>query len=240
MAQRWRLPKEVARDIARLGLYDIVLYVGKLLHFGFKKKTSLISFLDDSGSMQFEENGERIDDLKLILQRVAYTSTLFDPDGISVRFMNTVLPESVTDNIRDERQIEDMMRSVKFSGLTPMGRELKKKVIDGIVLRDARQGRLKKPVLVIAITDGQPAGDEPNNNAVFDAVRYAGAEVERATGSRGGISFQFAQVGNDVKAREFLGRLDTDPSIGQLVDCTSSKFEIFVTSNQCILKVHRL
>lgn len=35
--------------------------------------------------MQFEENGERIDDLKLILSRVVQAATLFDDDGISIR-----------------------------------------------------------------------------------------------------------------------------------------------------------
>ena len=121
--------------------------------------------------MAFEENGERIDDLKLILQRVVFAGTLFDTDGISVRFMNSVLPENLVDNVRDQRQIDQIMSQVKFSGLTPMGRELRRKVVDGIVLRDARQGRLKKPVLVMAITDGQPGGDEPNNNAIFDTIR---------------------------------------------------------------------
>lgn len=41
----------------------------------------------------------------------------------------------------------------------------------------------------------------------------------------GACSFQFAQVGNDMKAREFLEKLDTDPVVGKMVDCTSS-FEI--------------
>ncbi|KAB8343184.1 hypothetical protein FH972_022774 [Carpinus fangiana] len=204
LCQKWRLPQEVGRDLARLGLYDIIIYV------------------DDSGSMAFEENGERIDDLKLVLQRVCYAATLFDQDGISVRFMNTQLPHGVGDHITSEDQINRMMSNVKFSGLTPMGRELRRKVIDDIVLKQARSGGLKKPVLVITVTDGQPAGDEPSNTAVIDAVRYAVSEVQRATGSPHGIAFQFAQVGNDVKAREFLGKLDTDPAIGNMIDCTSN------------------
>ena len=34
--------------------------------------------------MQFEEKGERIKDLQLILQRVAFAATLFDDDGIDI------------------------------------------------------------------------------------------------------------------------------------------------------------
>lgn len=29
ICQKWRLPKEVGRDVARLGLYDIILYIGQ-------------------------------------------------------------------------------------------------------------------------------------------------------------------------------------------------------------------
>lgn len=39
--------------------------------------------------MAFEENGERIDDLKMIAQKVSEVATMFDDDGILVRFMNS-------------------------------------------------------------------------------------------------------------------------------------------------------
>ena len=50
---------ELATDLASLALYDIVIYA------------------DDSGSMIFEEGGDRINDLKLILGRVAEVTSLF-------------------------------------------------------------------------------------------------------------------------------------------------------------------
>jgi hypothetical protein len=176
--------------------------------------------------MQFEDGGERIKDLKLILSRVAYAAALFDRDGIQVRFMNNAIEGN---NIRSEPQVEELVARVGFKGLTPMGTELRKKVLDPLVIGPARAGQLKKPVLVIAITDGQPAGEDPNT--VFESIKYAAAELERmknpATGAKygsGAISYQFAQVGNDLKAREFLGRLDSDPGVGHLVDSTSSEY----------------
>lgn len=42
IAAEWRIPMEVAMDLCRLALFDVILY------------------LDDSGSMSFEENGSRI------------------------------------------------------------------------------------------------------------------------------------------------------------------------------------
>lgn len=68
LCQAWRVPREIAVDIVRLSLYDIVIYI------------------DDSGSMAFEENGERIKDLELIMQRVAFAATLFDDDGYVLNY----------------------------------------------------------------------------------------------------------------------------------------------------------
>lgn len=209
LIQRWRIQKEIANDIVKLALYDIVLYI------------------DDSGSMQFEEEGSRIKDLRLILERVSFAATLFDADGISVRFMNTDLSGArnsqgrpLQDGVATEAQIDEIMHGVQFKGLTPMGTSLQRKVIDEIVLQKARSGQMQKPVLVIAITDGQPAG-EPQN-AVFDTIRNTFAALQSTPYGKGAVAFEFAQVGNDEMARKFLGKLDEDPQIGPMVDCTSN------------------
>lgn len=183
--------------------------------------------------MQFEEKGERIKDLQLVLQRVTLAATLFDDDGIDVRFMNSDPPAQATTGIKSEAQVDQLLQGHRFSGLTPLGTNLKKKVLDDIFLRGLRSGRMAKPLLVITITDGQPAG-EPQT-AVFDAVKGAVQEAARSQYGQGAIAFQFAQVGNDVQAREFLGKLDADPVVGAMVDCTSSKIEFPFWQEVCSL-----
>lgn len=204
LCQAWRIPKEIANDIVRLALYDVVLYI------------------DDSGSMSFEENGERIKDLQLILSRVAFAATLFDDDGISLEFMNDAsIPKNMLSGIKTEGQIQQLMANKRYKGLTPFGTKLREKVIDGIVVPEIRGGQMRKPVLIISITDGQPAGEPAN--ALMDTIRYA---LQVAQGSRYGknaVAFQFAQVGNDQKATEFLAKLDEDHAVGDMVDCTSSE-----------------
>jgi hypothetical protein len=204
LCQRWRVPKEVGNDVVALGLFDIWLYV------------------DDSGSMAFEEKGERITDLNVIIERVSYAATLFDDDGINIRFMNSnerVL--GMNNNIRTEEQIRQLMSNVRFSGLTPMGTHLHDLVIKE-VLEKASTNQLQKPVLVITVTDGQPAGEA--QNAVQETIKQASQALSRTRYGPGAISFQFAQVGNDKSAREFLAALDSDPVVGNLIDCTSSTF----------------
>ena len=176
--------------------------------------------------MRFEENGERIQDLKLIINRVAYAATLFDADGISIRFMNwKPYDMHMLDGIKNEQQVEQLFaggpNSVQFSGLTPLGTELRNQVLNPMILQPARNRQLKKPVLVITITDGQPAGEA--RSTLKEVLLQARSEMQRYPQyGRIPMSFQFAQVGNDQPAREFLGELDADHSIGDIIDCTSS------------------
>lgn len=207
LCQAWRIQKEIANDIVRLALYDVIIYV------------------DDSGSMSFEENGERIKDLQLILQRAAFAATLFDDDGVDLRFMNEDLPPQEISHIRSEQQIEQILARKRYKGLTPFGTELRKKVIDPLVVSKLNSGQMQKPILIISITDGQPAGE--NQNTLMETVQYAIQAAQRSQYGPGAVAFQFAQVGNDQKATEFLAKLDNDPMVGREVDCTSSKLVPF-------------
>ncbi|KAJ5596419.1 hypothetical protein N7450_002877 [Penicillium hetheringtonii] len=202
LMHEWAVPMEVATDVMKLSLFDVILFV------------------DDSGSIEFEEKGLRKDQLRQILGLVATAASTFDQDGISVRFMNST--ES-GDGIRNAEDVNQLVSRVRFAGLTPLGTNLRNKVIEPMIVGPARANRLDKPVLVITITDGQPAG-EPHGT-VGDAIRYAVEETSRTRYGRGAVAFQFSQVGTDQRAREFLGDLDEDPQIGHLIDCTSN-FEV--------------
>ncbi|CAG8223180.1 unnamed protein product [Penicillium nalgiovense] len=202
LIHEWAVPMEVATDVMKLSLFDVILYV------------------DDSGSIEFEEKGLRKDQLKQILGIVATAASTFDQDGISVRFMNS---SEKGDGIRNAEDVERLVSQVRFSGLTPLGTSLRSKVIDPMVVQPAQANRLDKPVLVITITDGQPAG-EPHGT-VGDVIRYAVEETSRTRYGPGTVAFQFSQVGTDQRARDFLGSLDEDPHIGHLIDCTSN-FEV--------------
>jgi Mg-chelatase subunit ChlD len=158
---------ELASDLVKMALFDFVLYV------------------DDSGSMAFEENGERIDDLKLIMSRVAHATSLFDADGIQVRFMNSPVQG---DNISTEAQAMQLIQQVRFSGLTPLGTSLNQKVLQPLVLQPAAQNRLQKPVVVVAITDGTPAGE--NKDEVFNVIHNADVQLSRSRYGRDAISYR--------------------------------------------------
>jgi len=123
MAQRYNMPLELATDMVTLAMYDVVI------------------FCDDSGSMAFEEGGERVNDLKVILGRVAEVATQFDHNGINIRFMNGNVEGN---NIRDSASASSLVSQVQFNGLTPLGSKLDEKVILAPnLLRSRQEGRFQ-------------------------------------------------------------------------------------------------
>ncbi|KAI5453906.1 hypothetical protein NCC49_004901 [Naganishia albida] len=199
IAAEWRLPKEVALDLVKIALFDVVI------------------LCDDSGSMAFEQNGERIEDLKLILSRVAFACSLFDHDGINIRFLNSPYDGN---HINSEQAAMQLVSQIKFTGLTPLGTSLDQKVLQPLLLQPARMNALQKPLLVICITDGAPAGEPADK--VFDVISRAHDELARTRYGPDAVSFQFAQVGDDRKAEEFLSALDAHPKVGPLIDSTGN------------------
>lgn len=81
----------------------------------------------------------------------------------------------------------------KFGGITPLGTMLDRKILRPFVLGPAGSRSLRKPVLVITITDGEPTG-EPSD-AVKSAIKNAKKTLTATPYGAGAVAFQFAQVG---------------------------------------------
>lgn len=92
-----------------------------------------------------------------ILGKVAHACALFDQDGLQVRFLNSNVQGN---GITNEQGAVQLVQQVQFSGLTPLGTAMDQKILQPLLLGPARSNQLKKPLLVIAITDGQPAGED--------------------------------------------------------------------------------
>ncbi|GAA5904391.1 hypothetical protein JCM8208_004182 [Rhodotorula glutinis] len=199
LAQAWQLPLEVAMDLARIALFDVSL------------------LCDDSASMSFAENGSRIDDMRLVLSKVSHASALFDDDGIEIRWLNS---KKEGNGIKSEAQAIDLMSKIKFNRATPLGSSLRSKILEPLVYKKVKKHALKKPLLVVIITDGEPTG-EPRDTIV-KAIVEARNILAKTPYTPDAVSFQLAQVGNDQDARAFLEFIDTHPQVGSLVDCTSN------------------
>lgn len=66
-----------------------------------------------------------------------------------------------------------------------------KKIIQPLLLGPARAGRLQKPMLIIAITDGTPAGEARDH--IFRVITNANNELRNTRYGPDAVSYQFAQ-----------------------------------------------
>lgn len=151
------------------------------------------------------------------------------------------IPPQALSHIKTDQQIEQLMSKKRYKGLTPFGSRLRERVLDPLVFGDKfnKPPQQGKPVLIIGITDGQPAGEAAD--ALQQSLQYAHNKVTNQLRlGDGAIAFQFAQVGNDTKATEFLAKLDNDPQVGRMVDCTSSTFDETHESICCFTYLLRL
>ncbi|GJN93956.1 hypothetical protein Rhopal_007016-T1 [Rhodotorula paludigena] len=151
---------------------------------------------DDSASMSFAENGSRIDDLKLVLSKI--------------RWLNS---KKEGNNINSESQALELVSRIKFDRATPLGTSLRDKILEPLVYKKVKKNTLKKPALIVIITDGAPTG-EPRDKIV--------KVIQESKAILGKTPYTPDAVGNDAEARDFLEWIDKHPQIGSLVDCTSN------------------
>jgi len=206
--------REFMNNFAILSLYDLAVLV------------------DDSQSMSFEEKGDRIKAMKKVLAYLAHVFGLSSKDrGISaIRFLNG--SDDLKANNLKEDQIDSVIDRHEFEGLTKIGTGLMSKILKPLVFAEGevwnkqdkkprRLRQLKRPLLIMVITDGAVEG-EPHVRlpqaikSVHDSLQAAGyAEDTKA------VVFQFARVGNDENAQKYLKFLDDHSKVKDLVDTMS-------------------
>lgn len=103
---------------------------------------------------------DRIPALRDTLGRVATFATILSPDGISVRILNyTGDVGGCWDNLKTVEDVNNRMDRVTYNGGTPLGTILSSQILEPMILRKAEYGSLKKPVIVVIITDGEESCD---------------------------------------------------------------------------------
>ena len=103
-------------------------------------------------------------------------------------------------------------------GKTPLGAKLHSKIILPIYNQLVKNQQLKKPILVIILTDGIPDSEREVKEAIL-ASHKIGKNSKYGAHS---IAYSFAQIGSDAKATRFLNQLDVDDEVGDMIDCHSN------------------
>lgn len=191
IAVKWRIPKVMAYDFAPLILYDVVMYI------------------DDSWSMETrEKNGERIEDLKFVLEKVTALMTMFNPDGLSMRFINA---EHEFDGISTGEQALDIISRTEFVYDTNFATNLLRKVFGPMIVAKVRTEKLTKPVLVLSLIDNVPE-PEPRDTLIRILMESLNA-CYMSKYDLGALDLGIAQVGTDKAVHAYLKGVQNQPQI---------------------------
>ncbi|OCL09002.1 hypothetical protein AOQ84DRAFT_272414, partial [Glonium stellatum] len=204
-----QLSPDLTPGLAKLALYDFVI------------------LCDNSSSME-QEN--RMLALGETLKRVAAFATILSDYGISVRFLN--YDEDCNgefDNLTKLRDIEKKLGRVPCGGDTRLGTVLKDKILKPMVLSKARRDMLKKPIIVVIITDGEPFG-EPRDK-LREIIRDCKIRMDLRGYKKSAVIFLISRVGTSLEAATFLDELRADKEVGNMVyssaDDLNEKWDIF-------------
>lgn len=92
-----------------------------------------------------------------MVSRVATVTTLLDPDGIKLRFIN-LKGDSNFNDIQTTAQASKIFRDEYFGfngSHSRIGTQMRKKIVEPLVFAKIEEGSLTRPLLITTITDGQ-------------------------------------------------------------------------------------
>lgn len=141
------------------------------IHGEFPNVTNNISpCVDNSTSMKV---GIHVKDQKEMAKRITRISTSIVPKdyGTSLQFINHI--RDVHEDKLSQKQVEAIMRSVKLTGHTEIGTNLKKKILQPLVYDVINNERVERPILVSCITDSCPSHEpsEKFKETILECVR---------------------------------------------------------------------
>jgi hypothetical protein len=85
---------------------------------------------------------------------VSEFATYLEPSGISIRFLN-FKGDGNFNNLADVNDIMQKIQMIDYNGNTQLGLFLGEKIVNPMIIEKAESNTLKKPVIVVVITDGE-------------------------------------------------------------------------------------
>ncbi|KAH6849642.1 ankyrin repeat protein [Chaetomium sp. MPI-CAGE-AT-0009] len=191
-------PTNLLNDPSQIqGLADLALY-------------QTVLYCDDSNSMKEEGRWPKQTELAKRIADIAIQSvpnTLVK--GVHLRFINKDTPDA--NNLNGDG-VASRIGANGPHGSTPIGTELKNKILNPLVYSVLDAGKsLKSAYLIMIITDGCP-WDE-NTDELRNSILECGRRLKAAGYRRDAVRFCLSQIGTDDDARAFLDSLDMDDDL---------------------------
>ena len=163
-----------------------------------------------------------------LVTRIARIATKIVPDdmaGVDLRFIN-----DDSESTLSAGQIQEVMRRLQPEGYTPIGTNLREKILKPLVYNIIDKPKtsnnpnpFKRPLLVCIITDGCPTDEAPNR--FRDEIITCKQKLEAKGYDPTSVIFCINQVGTDHSAEEFLDALRDEKEIEEVIYCTVGQLD---------------
>lgn len=124
-------------------------------------------------------HGERWEDQKALVKRIAQITTRILPDkeGVALRFINQDVDNSSNLSLAG---IGDVLSPISWvpNSNTEIGTYLKSKILEPLVYKKLESKSLTRPLLISVITDGRPSKEK--DSEFVDAILECGQRLEDA------------------------------------------------------------
>jgi len=155
---------------------------------------------------------DRMQALLDTLGRVTTFATILCPDGISIRVLNySGDTDGQWDKLKTVEDVNKRMDKITLQAGSRLGTILSSKVLEPMILNKAKSHSLKKPVIIVIITDGEASSDldtfytnfwlillQPNyepHQKLRDSIQDCNIGMERLGYEHASVVFLISRVG---------------------------------------------
>jgi len=178
---------ETAMELILLTLYNVAILV------------------DDSTTMLIEDDGWKRDILITLFGKISEICWMANDH--TVHFLNR-------EPRREKGDLwKDYLGQHKFSGMTKIGTELRRQILDELVTNNLDQD---KPLRVLIFTDGAIEGEK--KGLLQEVIQNCVEKCEADGKGKNAVSFQFLSIRKDPGVNPLLEDLKNDPYIGENIN----------------------
>lgn len=216
-----RFARKVAKKAALLRKENTVLgkpeNVERLVQLAFYQP---IFYCDNSTSMgvnnRFEIQGN-------LVRRMVEIATKVAPDGhsVGIHFINDESGQAHV--VSSKQDLSNAFENTDLHHGSKLGTMLRSGILKPLVYNKIRSGKLARPLLVCIITDGHPT-DNPTST-FRDKIAECKKKLKAYNYAPGSVMFCVSQIGDDVKATEFLEDLEKADKIRDVLHCTTDRLD---------------
>ncbi|GLA39964.1 hypothetical protein AnigIFM63309_007568 [Aspergillus niger] len=215
IVQTYNIPDGKEKAMVELALFDMVIVC------------------DNSNSMWKYRKA-----LKKTLRHLVTISSLLLPKGITIRFLNTNNDgKDLYENITEGYQVDRIFQDAKFIDFISLwngpeiGDIVNQDIIHPMIIRKARAGELRRPVITIMLTDADiPPGQ--GRETLTSSIRTCKEAKELEKYGDKAALFVLSRVGNSTTGEEFASELENDTSINDMLHCSPDSLDKWLADCQ--------